>query len=192
MKIGYYVQGAADEAVVWGLKKRWCPDSMLEMGRFRGSSGESFRREIRRNLVELKDAKRCDVLVVLTDADNNPWRSVKKRESDKVPDDCRHLTLFGVADRNIECWLATDGPALAGELGCSAKEIPVDDPSHFVKQRFGLGIRVQDAQERIRDYVAGTSLRSWIQGSRSFEDFYGDVRRLAVRCGCTIPNELER
>ena len=192
MKIGYYVQGAADEAVVWGLKKRWCPDATLEMGRFRGSSGESFRREIRRNLMDLKDVKGCDVLVVLTDADDNPWRSVKQRESDKIPDDCRHLTLFGVADRNIECWLAADKPALAGELGCNVREIPLGDPSHFVKRQFGLGIRVQDGQERIRDYVARESLRSWIQGSRSFEDFYGDVRRFAERIGCTLPNELER
>lgn len=55
MKIGYYVQGAADEAVVWGLRKRWCPDSMLEEGQFRGNSGESFRREIQKNLIDLKD-----------------------------------------------------------------------------------------------------------------------------------------
>ena len=192
MKIGYYVQGAADEAVVWGLSKRWCPDSTLEMGQFRGSSGESFRREIRKSLMDLKDSKGCDVLVVLTDADNSQWQSVKQRESAKVPDECGHLTLFGVADRNIECWLAADRTALADELGCNDREIPVDDPSDFVKRRFGRGLGDQAAKERIRDYVAHASLRSWIQGSRSFADFYGDVRRLAVQRGCTIPNELER
>lgn len=42
MKIGYYVQGDADEAVVWGLAKRWCPDAELAEGRFRGASRESF------------------------------------------------------------------------------------------------------------------------------------------------------
>ena len=46
MKIGYYVQGDTDEAVVWGLAKRWCPDAELAEGRFRGASKESFRREI--------------------------------------------------------------------------------------------------------------------------------------------------
>ncbi len=30
MKIGYYVQGDADEAVVRGLRKRWCPDAELD------------------------------------------------------------------------------------------------------------------------------------------------------------------
>ena len=95
MKIGYYVQGTADEAVVWGLSKRWCPDSTLEVGQFRGSSGESFRREIRKSLMDLKDSKGCDVLVVLTDADDSQWQSVKQRESAKVPDECGHLTLLG-------------------------------------------------------------------------------------------------
>ena len=55
MKLGYYVQGGMDEAVVQGLANRWCPDSELAEGRFRGSSGESFRREIRKSLIDLKD-----------------------------------------------------------------------------------------------------------------------------------------
>lgn len=47
MKVGYYVQGVADEAVVRGLADRWCPGAEFAAGPFRGSSGESFRREIR-------------------------------------------------------------------------------------------------------------------------------------------------
>ena len=54
MKIGYYVQGDADEAVVWGLAKRWCPDAELAEGQFRGASKESFRREIAKSLMDLK------------------------------------------------------------------------------------------------------------------------------------------
>ena len=106
MKIGDYVQGNADEAVVWGLAKRWCPDAELAEGRFRGASGESFRREIAKSLMDLKSDKRCDIIVVLTDTDANRWRDVKRRESDRIPEDCQHLTPYGVADRNIECWLA--------------------------------------------------------------------------------------
>lgn len=193
MKLGYYVQGGMDEAVVQGLANRWCPDSELAEGRFRGSSGESFRREIRKSLIDLKDDKKCDFLVVLTDADTNRWRDVKRREWAKVPDDYRHLTLFGVADRNIECWLAIDRAALAHEIGCGVGEIPAGDPSGFIKRRFRLSgrNRAQDAQERVRDFVARVSLRPWIEGSDSFNDFYGDARRLAVRIGCPFPNELE-
>ena len=193
MKIGYYVQGDADEAVVWGLAKRWCPDAELEEGRFRGSSKESFRREVANSLTDLKSHKRCDIIVVLTDADANRWQDVKRRESDRIPEDCKYLTLFGVADQNIECWLAIDPGALARELGCSVEEIPTDNPSNFVKQHFGLTDRdtKQNAKARICDYVAQASLKTWIEDSDSFEDFYQQARRWAARNECSIPNERE-
>ena len=192
MKIGYYVQGDTDEAVVWGLAQRWCPDAELAEGQFRGASGESFRRDIFKSLLALK-CKRCDILVVLTDSDTNRWREVKKRESAKIPMEYEHLTLFGVADRNIECWLAIDQNALARELACPVEEIPSDDPSRFVERRFGLTHRdeKQAAKARVRDYVAQASLRSWI-GSDSFRDFYDDARRLAIQNGCSIPNEQNK
>ena len=193
MKIGYYVQGDTDEAVVKGLAKRWCPDAELAEGQFRGASRESFRREIAKSLWALK-YQGCDILVVLTDADANPWRDVKRRESDRIPEDCKHLTLFGVADRNIECWLAIDRGALARELKCREEEIPTDDPSNFVKRRFGLTDRDtrQNAKARVCDYVAQASLRTWIEGSDSFADFYEEARDLATQNECSIPNERER
>ena len=142
--------------------------------------------------MDLKD-KECDFLVVLTDADSNRWQQVKRRERDKVPKDCRHLTLFSVADRNVECWLAIDRPALADALGCGIDDIPEDDPSGFVKRRFGLTDRgrMREGQERVRDFMVETSLRPWIEGSDSFEDFYRDARDLAVQNRCPFPNELE-
>ena len=194
MKIGYYVQGDADEAVVKGLAKRWCPDAELVKGPFRGSTNVALKRELLIVLsMNLKDDKGCDVIVVLTDADANPWRDVKRRESDKIPEDCKHLTLFGVADRNIECWLAIDRDALARELRCREEEIPTDDPSNFVKRRFGLTDRNKlEAKARIRDYVAEAPLRTWIRNSDSFADFYEEARDLATQNECSIPNERER
>lgn len=195
MKIGYYVQGDADEAVVKGLAKRWCPGAELEEGRFRGASKESLRGEIAKSLMDLKSHKRCDIIVVLTDADATPWRKVKRDESKKIPDDCKHLTLFGVADQNIECWLAIDQEALACELECSKEDIPTDNPSksNFIKRRFGLTDRdtKQNAKARICNYVAEVSLRTWIKDSKSFEDFYEDARDLAIQNGCSFPNERE-
>ena len=112
MTIGYYVQGHTDEAVVWGLARRWCPDAVLARGRFRGSSKESFRRELRKSLTDLAGHKACDVVVVLTDADVNAWREVKAREMAKIPDEYGHLILFGVADRNTGGgWLSTVEPS---------------------------------------------------------------------------------
>ncbi len=193
MKIGFYVQGDMDEAIVRGLAARWCPEAELAEGRFRGSSRISFRREIRKSLRDLRDAKACDVLVVLTDADAGHWREVKTRESARVPDDCRHMTVFGVADRNAECWLAIDRGALAAVLQCGVEDIPDGDPSGFVKRSFGLTDRAtrEAARARVRDYVAHAELKSWIDGSDSFEEFYGDARRLARRTACPFPNERE-
>ncbi len=192
MKIGYYVQGEMDEAIVRGLAERWCPQAELAEGRFRGSSRASFRREIRKSLWELKVAKACDVLVVLTDADTSDWREVKTRESAKIPEDCRHMTVFGVADRNAECWLATDKRGLAAAIRCQADDVPDGDPSEFVKRGFGLNDRAtkEGGRVRVRNYVAQAALKSWIEGSDSFEDFYRDVRRLAQQTECPFPNEL--
>lgn len=195
MKIGYYVQGTADEAFVHGLARRWCPQAELALGKFRGSSRESFRREVAKALWDLRDDKRCDVLVVLTDSDVASWRDVKRREWEKVPADCRHLCVFGVAERNIECWLAIDRNALAGELGCQPTDIPLDDPSGFVKRRFGLGERDaarEEAKDRVSRFVAMVPLKPWIEGSDSFRAFYDDVRALAAQTDCHVPNELDR
>ena len=86
MKIGYYVQGHTDEAVIGGLVERWCPNAELAEGRFRGASRESFRRELGKSLMDLHGDKECDVMVVLTDADANRWRDVKRQEWDRIPD----------------------------------------------------------------------------------------------------------
>ncbi|MCX7425048.1 MAG: hypothetical protein NTW96_05395 [Planctomycetia bacterium] len=183
MKIGYYVQGAADEAFVHGLAERWCRRAALAPGKFRGRSRESFRRELANALRDLRDHWACDVLVVLTDSDTSPWREVKTRERNRVPPDCQYMSVFGVAERNIECWLAADRGALATELGCRPEEIPTEDPSDFVKRRFRLGERDEgrvDAKNRIQAFVAAAApLRTWIEGSESFQSFCEDVMDLA-------------
>lgn len=194
MRIGYYVQGTTDEAFVHGLANRWCPEADLAPGKFRGSSKESFRREIAKALWDLRDDKRCDVLVVLTDSDVAAWREVKRREWNRVPGDCQHMCVFGVAERNIECWLAINRNALAKELACAPEEIPRDDPSGFVKGKFRLGERGDargKAKGRVAQFVAQAPVKSWIEGSESFRSFYKDARSLAARANCDMPNELE-
>ena len=195
MRIGYHVQGAADEAFVYGLAERWCPRAELAPGKFRGRSKESLRREIKQALYALRDHERCDVLIVLTDSDTRPsWRDVKREDWERVPQDCHHMCVLGVAERNIECWLAVDRGALARELGCAPDDIPTNDPSGFVKRRFGLGERDnarKDAKRRVSRFVAQAPLKSWIKGSKSFEDFYRDAKILGARMHCDMPNELE-
>jgi broad specificity phosphatase PhoE len=194
MKIGYYVQGAADDAFVHGLAKRWCPNVEFAPGRRRGESDSSFRRDIAKALLDLRDNHRCDVLVILTDSDDQRWRELKQREWSRVPLDCQHMSVFGVAERNIECWLSADRTALAKELKCEPEQIPTDDPSGFVKRRFGLGERdvaKEDAKKQIQAFVAAAPLKAWIENSESFRDFYDDARRLAAQRTCQMPNERD-
>ena len=196
MKIGYIVQGTADEAFLHGLARRWCNDAELPRGKFRGQSRESLRRELPKTVKDLAIYQACDAIVVLTDSDTDDWQAVKSREWNKIPQEYRHMTAFGVAERNIECWLAIDRRALANMLKCQPDEIPDgDDPSGCVKRRLGIEQRdeVRElAKSRITEFVAGVDMKPWINNSRSFKDFYEDACRLALGRKCKIPNELER
>jgi hypothetical protein len=191
LKIGFFVQGDADQAFVDGLRLRWCPEAVLEAGQFRGSGGISLRRELPKAIRALK-LKGCDVVVVLTDCDEADWRDVRRREGEKIPPDCRHLTVFGVADRNIECWLALDTEELSRALACEPAEIPRDDPSGFVKRGFGLTDRDRKADgiRRISEFVRTCGMRRWLS-EPSFEAFYESARDFSQRSGCKLPNERD-
>lgn len=193
MKLGYCVQGSADEAFVKGFAKRYCVSPSFEEPYFRGESGLTLRREIKKALQELIH-KACHYVVILTDSDTSDWKEVYKREWKKVPDQYQHLTVFGVADRNIECWLALDRHALAKELGCDVSDIPSDNPSEFVKRSFGItGRQREDGLRRIEEFVQRVKLNDWIKSSNSFEAFYERIRELSKQAtsSCHIPNERE-
>jgi hypothetical protein len=195
MKIGYFVQGAADEAFIHGLARRWCPDAQLAPGKFRGGSRQSLRRELPKALRDLREFQNCDILVVLTDSDTRPWREVRQEEWNRVPVEFHHDTVLGVADRNIECWLALDRAVLARVLECGENDISRDDPSDFIKNRLGLtrrGPSREEGRDTVTRFVAEVSLRDWIGASPSFAEFYDDIRRLSANRDCSIPNERNR
>ena len=165
------------------------------MGKFRGASDPSFRRDIRKALLDLKDDKGCDYLVVLTDADKEDWHDMYKSEWQRVPSECEHITVFGVANRNIECWLSIDRSALAAQLGCKAEDIPTDNPSGFVKRKFGVGSRGTERQvgkKRIEKFVSNVPFHNWINKCRSFKHFWDQIYTLSKQANCSIPNERER
>lgn len=195
MRIGIYFEGAADEAFLRGLHNRWCPNADLVVGRRRGTSKKSLRRELKQYLTGLRDRDQCDLLVCLTDCDSHGkgWRDIKKNETAKVPQDCKHLTVYGVADRNLECWMALDGQALAAFLGCAEGELPRDDVSGFVKRRLEIETRDKrdEAKERIRAFVKVAPLKTWIIRSDSFAAFYQDLRAFALQQSCDFPNERD-
>lgn len=192
MRIGYSVEGSTDVAFVKGLCQRqgWCPNAQLVLGSFRGKMGRRRRIEIPSICKELRH-KGADVMVLLTDANDRNWREVKRAEQGWIPLEYADITLVGVADRNIECWIAADADYLAGKIGVRSEDLQVADPKGVFER--ALGITTFDKKEaKIAAIVKDAPLRNWLSQSESFADFYDDARDLSQRQGCSIPNERER
>lgn len=188
MKIGYSVQGSTDRALLHGLQQRWCADAELVEGHFRGSTKESLRREYMKICDEFA-FKSVDVMVFLTDADDNVWRDVQRNERAKFPPERLSLAVHGVADRNIECWICTNPEYVASKLGIHADILRINNP----KKRFktAMGINRDDRKEAsISDLVKEAPLHSWLRNP-SFEDFYEQVRDMRQGFGCQIENLRE-
>ncbi len=193
MRIGYAVQGSTDRAFLRGLKERWCADAEMVEGAFRGSTGPSLRRELAKICDDLFWRKGCDVIVFLSDADEANWRDIQRREVGKLPDEIQPFAVYGMADRNIECWLCADPHYIAERTGREAGDFAVDDPSGAFKS--GMNISRDDRREsEIAAFVqeAGVGvLKRWLQTSRSFEDFYDQLWAVSRQRECVIENLRE-
>lgn len=187
MIIGYAVEGLTDKGFIKGLRDRWCPYAKLEEAGVKGSGGGAIRRQIKQICLELAH-KNASVIVLLTDANNEDWQTVKAEKMNRVPPLYQHIAVCGVADHNIECWLRTDRYYLAQELGISPEELDVPDPKPIIERY----IPREEREEHVSSIVSNAPLRNWINASRSFKAFYEDARDISQRLECTIPNERER
>lgn len=183
MRIGYTVQGSTDRAVLLGLRDRWCPDAKLVEGHFRGTNP---RRELPRACEELR-AKGCEVIVSLTDADQEDWRRLLQSEEKAVPEGYRERIVLGVADRNIECWLALDREYLASRINCAPDALAAADPKGLFEALIGI-TRDDKREDEIAAIVKDAPLRNWLRDP-SFEQFYERARRVSARLRCELPNE---
>ncbi len=189
MKIGYCVEGATDRALLAGLRERWCPGADLVEGSFRGTTEVRLRAEIPKICREL-DYKGCEIIVFLTDSNEQRWQDVMKRQKDKVPPNYREWTICAVAERNVECWLCADRDWIAGQTGRNTKEFAVNDPKGVFESAIGV-TSIDRKEERISALVLEAPLKNWIKRSRSFEDFYENGRTLSKNLPCEVPNERD-
>jgi hypothetical protein len=129
-------------------------------------------------------------MVFLTDANDRPWRDVQQDERDKFPPEWLPLTIHGVPDRNIECWLCAEPDWLGNQLGCGGGQFRVDDPKNAFESTMGIS-RDDRKEAEISSLVRDAPLWRWLSKD-SFEDFYGQVRRMSLQLDCTIENLLDR
>jgi hypothetical protein len=192
MRIGYCVEGSTDRAFIEGFRRRWCPDAILFEGPFRGTTGVSLRREIPK-ICQSLSANHCDIIVFLTDSNDQTWHDIIVQQKSKIPAEYEHQTLSGVAERNIECWLTADPEWFAEMMGPRfvGNDFRIADPKGIVER--ALEISGQDKQEeKIACLVRDAPLRKWLDCSNSFKKFYEDARDLSVQFPCSIPNEREQ
>ncbi|MCU0917977.1 MAG: hypothetical protein MUC88_25955 [Planctomycetes bacterium] len=185
MKVGYCVEGSTDRVALRGLQQRWCPQAQLVEGSFRGTSGLSQRREIPKICVELL-ARGAELIVFLRDANDENWRQVLKTYEGHCRADHQHLAIFGVCDRNVECWCCTDADWIGKETGRQPSEFRVADPKGVFEEAMGV-TRWDRKEEEVAALVQRAPLRNWL-GNSSFEQFYERIRDKSKERGCQVEN----
>lgn len=185
MILGYAVEGSTHRAFVNGIARRWCPEAELVEGPFRGSTGLSLRREIRK-IVEAFILKGVNVAVIITDANGRPWREVKMENSNKLSPERRNVTITAIPDRNIESWICADPRYVGEKLNVDAGQFDVPDPKHAFERAAGVS-RDDKKEELIAELVEHAPLANWLR-NESFEEFYENARDLSQQLGCNIEN----
>ena len=184
MKIAFCVEGSADRAILYGLRDRWCPQAELFEGRFRGQLPRS---QIQKECKVLTQ-KGADLVIFLRDANEENWRDVLKADEAKCPVECRHRVVFGVCDRNAECWLASGADHLCAATGCSRERLGSGDPAAIVKKAFGLvGFDKEQQEPHVSAYVQRAPLKQWLQ-NKSFESFYQQLWNQSKTHACALEN----
>jgi hypothetical protein len=158
-------------------------------GRFRGTSGISQRREIPSTCRELA-SKGADLIIFLRDANTENWREVLRADCGRCPSEHSHLTVFGVCDRNVECWICADAAWIANETNRQPADFRVADPKSVFEKSMGSTARDRKEKE-IADLIREAPLGNWLT-NRSFEDFYDKLWQRSKNLGCAIENLRDR
>jgi hypothetical protein len=123
---------------------------------------------------------------LLRDSNKENWRDVQQADREKSDVNHRFMTVVGVCERNVECWLTADATWLATEVGTDPAKFQVDDPKSAVEA--ALAVTARDRQEsKIIALIERAPLHRWLV-NRSFEDFFDQLWLQAKRLGCGIPN----
>ncbi|MCX8037646.1 MAG: hypothetical protein N3D11_11505, partial [Candidatus Sumerlaeia bacterium] len=118
-------------------------------------------------------------------------REVVKKDTETCRPEHKHLAVFGVCGRNIECWICADPDWIAKQTGRSPSEFQVQDPKRVFESAMGISARDRK-EEEIARLVNSAPLRNWLTANDSFEHFYGTIWHKSKELGCAIENLRER
>ena len=195
-RIGVLCQDRISFGFLEGIKQRLkCPAILVEPTT--GGLAKSTmmtRKQAKLAWADLRK-KGVDLLVRFTDSDAHRWQDVARHELNAFPEESRELLVFGVANRNVEDWLAADLDYLADILGIPRGTL-ASDPNHSDAIKAGIA-RCRSPNEGESEFVskivAGAPVevfRRWLRID-SLQSFVSDCRAAAARANCPTPNELE-
>ncbi len=124
-----------------------------------------------------------------SDGDGENWQEVKQNELEYLPAERRQQVVFGVPDRNIECWICADPHWLAEQVGGDAQLFMNNNPKNAFQVALGIGR--DKKEELISELVQRAPVHRWLV-NRSFEDFYEQLRDCSQVHGCHIENLRDR
>ncbi len=141
--------------------------------------------------------KGVELVVRLTDADNEPWQEVRRKEQNNIPKNATSVWIFGVAVNNVEDWLCLDQEYIARELSVSLTEVAIRaNRTGLIKSAIAAKAQTVNSSsfEVVGQFVAEAppnSFRRWLQNDEALQVFYSDCRAAATRANCETPNELD-
>lgn len=149
-----------------------------------------------------KSAWRCfkkqgvDLVVRITDADQDRWQEVRRKAFAAVPDEASSTWICGVAVNNLEEWMSQDISYLADVLGLPPGEL--EDPTHRTGRVKRALVQARRDDESASDTVARVVrdaptevFRRWLKDD-ALKELYTDCRAAAARADCDTPNELDQ
>lgn len=136
-----------------------------------------------------------DLVVRFTDADQDRWQDIRRKELERIPTEARSVWICGVAVSNPEDWLCLDVDYLVKILQRPREEL-VDATKRTGAIKHAI-TSMQHHTEGLSDVVARIVrdappkvFRRWLQ-DEALRTFYSDCRDAAKRAECETPNELE-
>lgn len=189
-------QGPNDLGFLLGLRDRLaCGASVLDARdhpALRQRGVHLLRREANR-IWEVCQRIGGDLIVRLTDAEDQSFQEIVREEKRRFPDAARELLICGACEPDIEHWLTVDLEWASNRLCFETRDLPSDRVarSGFIKQRIRVLSQPDDYATFVACFVREAPpevMKRWLENP-SFHQFYSECVRIAKRRDCRVNDE---